>query len=146
MPTHRWLTGCGKSHVLGMDAESQRAGVKDGLKRGGLNKVLSVWRILESQKETGRKPILDGYRIPFIFKSGGAGPGMGYRADGTVVARASLPEFATSRVVNCYDIYLTDIYRNLTILSLPLEVWMFSGRIRPSRIIPSNLFHGATSV
>ena len=76
----------------------------------------------------------------FYFRSGGNGPGMGYRADGTVVARASLPEFATSRVVNCYDIYLTDIYRNLTILSLPLEVWMFSGHIRPSRIIPSNLF------
>ena len=136
MPTHRWLTDCGKSHVLGMDAESQRAGVKDGLKRGGLNKVISVWRILESQKETGRKPILDGYRIPFIFKSGGAGPGMGYRVNGAVVARAFLPEFATDRVVHSYDRYLAAIYRNSTSLLLPLEVWKSSGCIWPSRAIP----------
>lgn len=115
-----------------------------GSKRiNNLSTILQIFKVLIL---SGMKPILDGFQIPFIFKRGGNGPGMGYRADGTVVARASLPEFATSRVVNSYDIYLTDIYRNLTILSLPLEVWMFSGRIRPSRIIPSNLFHGATSV
>ena len=75
--------------------------------------MISVWKILESQKETGSKPILDGYRIPFIFKSGGDGPGMGYRVNGAVVARAYLPEFATDRVVYCYDRYLAAIYRNL---------------------------------
>jgi hypothetical protein len=91
---------------------------------------------------SGKKPKLGSCRIPFIFKSGGDDPGMGCRVNGAVVARADLPEFATNRVVNCYDIYLSNIYRNLTILSLPQEVWKFSGRIRPSRIIPSNLFFG----
>lgn len=102
--------------------------------------IVLLIMLFRGLKELGLQPQLDGCRIPFILKSGGDGPGMGCRADGTVVARASLPELATSRVVNSYDIYLTDIYRNLTNLSLPLEVWMFSGRIRPSRIIPSNLF------
>ena len=34
MQSHKWLTDYGKSHVLGMHAGSQRAGVKDGLKKG----------------------------------------------------------------------------------------------------------------
>ena len=105
-----------------------------------INNLSTILQILKVLILSGMKPILDGFQIPFIFKSGGNGPGMGYRADGKVVARASLPEFATSRVVNSYDIYLTDIYRNLTILTLPQEVWMFSRPNRPSRIIPSSLF------
>ena len=105
-----------------------------------INNLSTILQILKLLILSGMKPILDGFQIPFIFKSGGNGPGMGCRADGTVVARASLPEFATSWVVNSYDRYLAAIYRNSTILSLPLEVWMFSGRIRPSRTIPSNLF------
>ena len=128
-----------------MHAGSQR--VSGCTKQEGTFPEVRIFKnILKGLKMSGMKPLMDGCRIPFIFKSGGDGPGLGYRVDGAVVARAFLPEFATSRVVNSYDIYLTDIYRNLTILSLPLEVWMFSGRIRPSRIIPSNLFHGATSV
>ena len=71
----------------------------------------------------------------FYFRSGGNGPGMGYRADGTVVARASLPEFATRKVVNSNDIYPTAIYRYSSRPSQRLDVWKFSGRIRPSRII-----------
>ena len=143
MPSHRWLTDYGKSHLLGMHAESQRAGVKDGLKRGGLNKVISVWRILESQKETGSKPILDGYRIPFIFKSGGDGPGMGYRVNGAVVARA-LPEFATRQVVTCYD-----NWSRPTIITIrqphPLAILTSSGRNRPSRVTPP-IFHRMTKL
>ena len=121
-----------------MRAESQKAGVF--VTSGREVADMRLWiKILTGLIMSDMKPLLDGCRIPFINKSGGDGPGLGCREDGTVVARASLPEFATSRVVNSYDIYLTDIYRNLTILSLPLEVWMFSGRNRPSRIIPSDL-------
>ena len=104
------------------------------------------WRkILNGLSNSGMKPLMDGCRIPFINKSGGDGPGLGCREDGTVVARADVPEFATSQVVPSYDRYLTAIYRNSTTLLLPLEVWKFSGRNRPSRIMPSNLFCGGTN-
>ena len=55
--------------------------------------------LFKGLKELGIQPQLDGCRIPFIFKSGGDGPGMGYRVNGAVVARAYVPEFATDRVV-----------------------------------------------
>ena len=122
-----------------MHAEGRKAGGSVLLERG-YPEMMGWRKILNGLSNSGMKPLLDGCRIPFINKSGGDGPGLGCREDGTVVARASLPEFATSWVVNSYDRYLAAIYRNSTILSLPLEVWMFSGRIRPSRTIPSNLF------
>lgn len=105
-----------------------------------INNLSTILQILKVLILSGMKPILDGFQIPFIFKSGGNGPGMGCRADGTVVARASLPEFATRKVVNSNDIYPTAIYRYSSRPSQRLDVWKFSGRIRPSRIIPSNLF------
>ena len=111
-----------------------------GSKRiNNLSTILQIFKVLI---HSGMKPILDGFQIPFIFKSGGNGPGMGCRADGTVVARASLPEFATSQVVPSYDRYLSAIYRNSTTLILPLEVWMLSGCNRPSRTMPSELSCG----
>ena len=78
----------------------------------------------------------------FYFRSGEIDPGLGYRESGAVVARAFLPEFATSQVVTSYDRYLSAIYRNSTTLILPLEVWMLSGCNRPSRAMPSNLSCG----
>ena len=98
--------------------------------------MISLRRISQSQMETGRKRLLDGCRIPFIFKSDGDGPGMGYRVNGAVVARAYVPEFATDRVVHINDRYLAAIYRYSTSLLLPLEVWKSSGCIWPSRAIP----------
>ena len=92
--------------------------------------------LFKGLKELGIQPQLDGCRIPFIFKSGGDGPGMGYRVNGAVVARAYVPEFATDRVVYCYDRYLAAISRNSTSLLLPLEVWKSSGCKWPSRAIP----------
>ena len=71
----------------------------------------------------------------FYFISGEIDPGLGYRESGAVVARASLPEFATRKVVNSNDIYPTAIYRYSSRPSQRLDVWKFSGRIRPSRII-----------
>ena len=105
-----------------------------GSKRiNNLSTILQIFKVLIL---SGMKPILDGFQIPFIFKSGGDGPGMGYRVNGAVVARAYLPEFATDRVVYCYDRYLAAIHRNFTSLLLPLEVWKSSGCIWPSRAIP----------
>ena len=126
-----------------MHAGSQR--VSGCTKQEGIFPEVRIFKnILKGLKMSGMKPLMDGCRIPFIFKSGGDGPGLGYRVDGAVVARAFLPEFATSQVVPSYDRYLTAIYRNSTTLLLPLEVWKFSGRNRPSRIMPSNLFCGGT--
>lgn len=92
--------------------------------------------LFKGLKELGIQPQLDGCRITFIFKSGGDGPGMGYRVNGAVVARAYVPEFATDRVVHINDRYLAAIYRYSTSLLLPLEVWKSSGCIWPSRAIP----------
>jgi len=104
---------------------------------------MRLWRkILTGLVMSNMKPLLDGCRIPFVFKSGGDGPGLGCREDGTVVARADVPEFATSQVVPSYDRYLSAIYRNSTTLILPLEVWMLSGCNRPSRAMPSHLICG----
>lgn len=97
---------------------------------------------LNGLSNSGMKLLLDCCRIPFINKSGGDGSGLGCREDGTVVARATLPEFATSQVVPSYDRYLSAIYRNSTTLILPLEVWMLSGCNRPSRAMPSHLSCG----
>ena len=73
-------------------------------------------------------------QFTFIFEEGGDDPGVGCRATDAVVARA-LPEFATRKVVNSNDIYPTAIYRYSSRPSQRLDVWKFSGRIRPSRII-----------
>ena len=87
--------------------------------------MISLRRISQSQMETGRKRLLDGCRIPFIFKSGGDGQGMGYRVNGAVVARAYVPKFATDRVVYCYDRYLAAIYRNFTISTTTRSLEVF---------------------
>ena len=124
-----------------MRAESQKAGVF--VTSGREVADMRLWRkILTSLIMSDMKPLMDGCRIPFIFKSGGDGPGLGCREDGTVVARADVPEFATSQVVTSYDRYLSAIYRNSTTLILPLEVWMLSGCNRPSRAMPSHLICG----
>ena len=124
-----------------MRAESQKAGVF--VTSGREVADMRVWRkILTSLTMSDIKPLLDGCRIPFIFKSGGDGPGLGCREDGTVVARADVPEFATSQVVLSYDRYLAAIYRNLTTSILPLEAWRLSGCNRPSRAMPSHLICG----
>ena len=124
-----------------MHAGSQR--LSGCIKQEGIfPEVRFIKNILKGLKMSGMKPLMDGCRIPFIFKSGGDGPGLGCREDGTVVARADVPEFATSQVVTSYDRYLSAIYRNSTTLILPLEVWMLSGCNRPSRAMPSHLICG----
>lgn len=124
-----------------MRAESQKAGVF--VTSGREVADMRLWiKILTGLIMSDMKPLLDGCRIPFINKSGGDGPGLGCREDGTVVARAYVPEFATSQVVPSYDRYLSAIYRNSTTLILPLEVWMLSGCNRPSRTMPSHLICG----
>ena len=118
-----------------MHAEGRKAGGSVPLERG-YPEMMGWRKILNGLSNSGMKPLMDGCRIPFIFKSGGDGPGMGYRVNGAVVARAYVPEFATDRVVYCYDRYLAAIYRYSTSLLLPLEVWKSSGCIWPSRAIP----------
>ena len=108
----------------------------------GYPEMMGYRKILNGLSNSGMKPLMDGCRIPFINKSGGDGPGMGHRVNGAVVARAYVPEFATSQVVPSYDRYLSAIYRNSTTLILPLEVWMLSGCNRPSRTMPSELSCG----
>ena len=70
-----------------------------------------------------------------FFRSGEIDPGLGYRESGAVVARASLPEFATRKVVNSNDRYSANICRYLSRPLSRLDVWKFSGRIRPSRVM-----------
>ena len=124
-----------------MHAEGRKAGGSVPWERG-YPEMMGWRKILNGLSNSGMKPLMDGCRIPFINKSGGDGPGLGCREDGTVVARAYVPEFATSQVVPSYDRYLSAIYRNSTTLILPLEVWMLSGCNRPSRTIPSELSCG----
>lgn len=124
-----------------MHAEGRKADGSVPLERG-YPEMMGWRKILNGLSISGMKPLMDGCRIPFINKSGGDGPGLGCREDGTVVARAYVPEFATSQVVPSYDRYLSAIYRNSTTLILPLEVWMLSGCNRPSRTMPSELSCG----
>jgi len=124
-----------------MHAEGRKAGGSVPWERG-YPEMMGWRKILTGLTMSGMKPLLDGCRIPFIFKSGGDGPGLGCREDGTVVARADVPEFATSQVVLSYDRYLAAIYRNLTTSILPLEAWKLSGCNRPSRAMPSHLICG----
>ena len=127
-----------------MHAEGQKAGVFVLLETR-YSEMTGCRKFLIGLSNSGMKPLMDGCRIPFIFKSGGDGPGLGYREGGTVVARAVLPEFATCRVVNSYDSELEGHCRNALNYSLPLLVWMFSGYNRPSRAtLPNIIFANRT--
>ena len=79
---------------------------------------------------------LDSCRIPFIFKSGGDGPGLGCRETDTVVARA-LPEFATGQVVICRR--MSPDHDSSANRQQPskLPALTSTGRNRPSRTVPS---------
>ena len=82
---------------------------------------------------------LDSCQIPFIFKSGGVGPGLGCRETGTVVARA-LPEFATGQVVICRR--MSPDHDSSANRQQPskLPALTSTGRNRPSRTVSSTYF------
>ena len=59
-----------------MHVEGQKAGVFVLLETR-YSEMTGCRKFLIGLSNSGMKPLMDGYRIPFIFKSGGDGPGLG---------------------------------------------------------------------